>query len=295
MALVRRRRSRNSRSRRLTTEAQALDRQAYSHCGAAGVGENFHEAAELPNALPHPGDSDAGQRRTSVQLLQNLLGYAAAVVSDLEDEFTGLPEEADFGSRTARVAFNIGERFLCDAKQGCFHIGGEPAQPAGKTETDLWAEPPVIASDISPEGGAQSLLFQQGWLDQIGKIAKIIAAFAHQFQTFGEVPLGGRRQFGRRLADEGELELQGGEALEGAVMQPARDATPIFILDLQQASGKRMKDFFVPFLVGKIRNNDAKAIDSVKHQAIDGQGYRYPRTAGRFQPHFALCTDPVHG
>ncbi len=108
------------------------------------------------------------------------------------------------------------------------------------------------------------MLFQQGWLDQIGKIAKIIAAFAHQFQTFGEVQLGGRRQFGSRLADEGELELQGSEVLEGAVMQSACDATPIFILELQQASGKRMKDLFIPFLVGKIRNDDAKAIDSVE-------------------------------
>jgi hypothetical protein len=33
---------------------------------------------------------DAGQRRTSVPLLQNLLGNAAAVVSDLEDELSGL-------------------------------------------------------------------------------------------------------------------------------------------------------------------------------------------------------------
>jgi hypothetical protein len=70
------------------------------------------------------------------------------------------------------------------------------------------------------------------------------------------------------LADEGELELQGGKALEGAVMQPARNAAPIFILELQQASGKRVKNLFIPFLVGKIRNDDAKAIDSWV-QAID--------------------------
>jgi hypothetical protein len=53
-----------------------------------------------------------------------------------------------------------------------------------------------------------------------------------------------------------------------------------------------MKNLFVPFLVGKIRNDDAKAIDSVQLQAIDGQGHWYKRAAGRFQPHFALCADP---
>ena len=136
------------------TEAQALDRQVYSHSGAAGAGENFHEAAELPDALPHPCNPDTGQRRAAVQLLQNILGYAAAVVRDLQEEFTGLPEKTDFGSRTARMAFNIGERFLCDAKQGCFHIGGESAQPARKTEIDLKAGSPVVASDISLESGA---------------------------------------------------------------------------------------------------------------------------------------------
>ena len=140
-------------------------RQSYSHCGAVGAGANFHEAAECPNAFPRPGDSDTRQRRASVQLLEKLLGYAAAVVGDLEEESAVLPAENDFGCRTARVAFNIGERFLCDAKQGRFHIGGEPAQPAGEMDTDLWAVPPAIAGDIGPEGGAQSLLFQQGWLD----------------------------------------------------------------------------------------------------------------------------------
>jgi hypothetical protein len=54
------------------------------------------------------------------------------VISDLEDEFTRLPAETDFGSCTTRVVFNIGERFLCDAKQGYFYTGGDPAQPVGK-------------------------------------------------------------------------------------------------------------------------------------------------------------------
>ena len=65
--------------------ARALDRQIYSHSGAAGAGENFHKAAELPDALPHPCNPDTGQRRTAVQLLQNILGYTAAVVRDLQD------------------------------------------------------------------------------------------------------------------------------------------------------------------------------------------------------------------
>ena len=119
------------------TEAHGLNWQAYSYPGTAGIGENPHEAAQLPNALPHLCDSEAGQPGTSIQLLQGLLRYAAAVVSDKKDELTRLPEKMDFGSRTARVAFNIGDRFLCDAKQGSFHIGGQPAQPSGKTETDL--------------------------------------------------------------------------------------------------------------------------------------------------------------
>ena len=155
-------------------------RQSYSHCGAVGAGANFHEAAECPNAFPRPGDSDTRQRRASVQLLEKLLGYAAAVVGDLEEESAALPAENDFGCRTARVPFNIGERFLCDAKQGRFRIGGEPAQPAGEIETDLRTEPPVKTIDIGPERGAQSSLFQQWRLDQVGKFAKIIAAFVHQ-------------------------------------------------------------------------------------------------------------------
>ena len=211
---------------------------------------NLQEAAEQPNALPHPGNSETGQRRTCAQLLQNLFGYAAAMVVDLKEAFRGFPAEEDFGSCAARVAFNIGERFLGDAKQGCFRFDGEPAPPAGEIETDLWTEPPVKAIDIGPEGRAKSLLFQQGWLDQVGKFAKILEAFAHQVQTFGEVPSGSRRQSGRRLADEVQLEFQGGEALEGAVMQPVRNAAPIFILHLEQASGKCVKDLLVPFLVG---------------------------------------------
>jgi hypothetical protein len=86
-------------SRRLTVEPRALNRQSCSHCGAVGAGVNFHEAAEQPNALPHAGDSDTGQRCTSVQLLQNLLGYAAAVVGALEEDFAGLPAEKDLGRR----------------------------------------------------------------------------------------------------------------------------------------------------------------------------------------------------
>ena len=57
--------------------------------------------------------------------------------------------------------------------------------------------------------------------------------------------------------------------LEGSVMQSACDTTPVFILELQQTGRKRVKDLFIPFLIGKIRNDDAKAIDSVELQALD--------------------------
>ena len=63
-------------------------------------------------------------------------------------------------------------------------------------------------------------------------------------------------------------------------MQLVSDPAPIIILDLQQTSGKRAQDLFVLFPFGKIRNNDAKTINSVERQAIDSQGHRYPRTAG---------------
>ena len=62
--------NRSVRSRRLTVVPRGgLYRQFYSHCSAVGVGADFHEAAQQPNSLPDPGDSDTGQRPTTVQLL----------------------------------------------------------------------------------------------------------------------------------------------------------------------------------------------------------------------------------
>ena len=73
-------------------------------------------------------------------------------------------------------------------------------------------------------------------MDKIGKIAKFVAALAHQLLTLGDVSQGVRRQIRGSLARKAEFEFQSCEALECTIMQPLRDAATVFVLDLQQAS-----------------------------------------------------------
>jgi hypothetical protein len=97
--------------------ARLFGRKFYSYRSPYCAGVNLEPATELPRALPHPRDSDARQRPAVVQLLQRPLQYAAAVISDLKEEFTGPDEKTDFSTRAVRVAVDIRERFLRDSKQ----------------------------------------------------------------------------------------------------------------------------------------------------------------------------------
>ena len=156
-----------------------MNRQNYSHGGAAELGIDLHETTQRPDALPHPGDSDARHSRALVHPFQNFGGYAAAVVCNLESKLAALPPKTNFSRAGARVAVNVRDGFLRDSEQGSFYLGGEPARPGGKDDADLCPHPPIMIRGEGSERGLQSLLFQQGRLNQVGQIGKIAAAFTN--------------------------------------------------------------------------------------------------------------------
>src|SRR3989442_11128602 len=96
--------------------------------GAAGAGVDDDLIAELADALAHAGDADAHEGGGAGPAARDL-PQTTALVADDQGDACGAPCDADAGAAAARVAVDVGQALLDDAKQGRLDLFGQTAGP----------------------------------------------------------------------------------------------------------------------------------------------------------------------
>jgi hypothetical protein len=124
---------------------------------------DFETATELADTLAHASDPHSRADR-GVESTQALFGDAFAVVSHLKLELVGVASKPDACGRGSRMAMDVRQAFLQDAKQDEFTVSRRPLHLFRDVAVDL--DPAAAGESLDEPTGSRSNagFVEQGWM-----------------------------------------------------------------------------------------------------------------------------------
>src|SRR5580704_16556248 len=186
----------------------------------------------MADALPHPGDTDAGAPRVNpVQLFSR---HSLTFILNFQRNGPGTARQPQARGLAAGMAMNVRKALLHDAKHRQFDIAGESAEALIDVEVDDQMATFLQSLYVPANGLRQAIFIQKRRMQKIGCGAYLLAQLLNQVlpvvNRFTE-----RRVLRCVLRHAGEAHAERGYDLSGAVMELTGNMPPFIILDLQQA------------------------------------------------------------
>ncbi len=156
---------------------------------AIGAGSNFEFAAKLAHALRHSLDANAETIDGA-----NAAGpgglHADAKVTNFERDFLWRGFHSNGGFWAFGIAMDVSKRFLKNAENGDFGIGGQSSNFGGHVSFDDDAGSARETGNKPFHGGRETQFVQQGRMQQIGKRTDFRGDFFVPSEGFREGMLG---------------------------------------------------------------------------------------------------------
>src|SRR5581483_8633852 len=128
--------------------------------GSLATGLDFQSAAELTDTLAHSLHAYTG--------LGSGGSHALAFIADFYPDLVVGAEDANAGDRTIRVAVNVGERLLDEAKNSGFHVARKATEIGGEFEINFNVTALGKPFHVPLQSKFQSGFVQHGRVQQVG-------------------------------------------------------------------------------------------------------------------------------
>jgi len=116
------------------------NRKSGSHRRALRTGRYFQVTAQLTHSFPHPPDTNSGCSHRSQHRNLFLRNAGSVVLHFDKHSFMDAPA-TNLCNQTSRMAMNVGEALLDDAKHRCLYIPWQPPEVIRAIEFDFDVAP----------------------------------------------------------------------------------------------------------------------------------------------------------